>query len=127
MGFVKSMADLNTSFLASPPVEHRSEAEHDKPYVYWKNCVGFGGPREVAKLTEMIDNAVDITYGTFFRYCDLNEATELLGYEKHHTRGLILKKDWHVSYHRSKYNGKTVYFLKHSAIEYIFVQKHAEH
>jgi hypothetical protein len=29
--------------------------------------------------------------------------------------------DWHVSYHRSKYKGKTVYYFRHSAIEYIFI------
>lgn len=29
--------------------------------------------------------------------------------------------DWHVSYHRSMFRGKPCIYVRHSAIEYIFV------
>jgi hypothetical protein len=33
---------------------------------------------------------------------------------------LPLKADWHVSYHKGRYLGRQVYYVRHSAIEYIF-------
>jgi len=31
-----------------------------------------------------------------------------------------MARDWHVSYHRSRWHGAAVYFFRHSAIEYVF-------
>jgi hypothetical protein len=95
-----------------------------KPYHYWQCCVDFS--EDVELLIAMIDTAVDITYRTFFQHCDLEEARTLLCYDKHWKQGLTLKKDWHVSYHRSTYNGKRCYFLCHSGIEYIFVREETD-
>jgi len=36
-----------------------------------------------------------------------------------------ISKDWDVSYCRSKLHGKTVYFMVHSAIEYVFRERNS--
>jgi len=45
---------------------------------------------------------------------------EVLGYEDHHSKGLTMSQDWHVSYHRSVYRGHPCVYFDHSSIEYIF-------
>lgn len=37
------------------------------------------------------------------------------------SRGLTMAGDWSVSYHRSRLHGRAVYYLRWSAIEYVFV------
>jgi hypothetical protein len=92
---------------------------------YYNNCVGWDS-RDVhvrGGLCDMIRDAVDITRATFLRHVDreqLDELAQQLGYERYPSRGLTMAQDWHVSYHRSKLHGRTVYFFKHSAIEYVF-------
>jgi hypothetical protein len=113
-----------TNLLVSRPLAKCSTVAHDKPFRYWKNCVSFNGDwRGTRKLSEMIDNAVDITYRTFCRHCDWRQASELFGYATHPSQGLMLGADYMVSYQRSKFDGKTVYVLCHSAIEYIFIRE----
>ena len=71
----------------------------------------------------MIDRAIEVSRRTFLKHVhrdDLGELEALLGYEDHPRRGLTMAGDYHVSYHRSKLHGKTVYYFKHSAIEYVF-------
>lgn len=92
---------------------------------YLNNCVGW--PRDDVSaeggLSDMIDRALDITRSTFLKHVNRESLHELetnLGYDKHPKQGLTMAGDYHVSYHRSKLHGETVYFLKHSAIEYVF-------
>jgi len=92
-----------------------------RPYRYLRNCTSFSRA-DVKHLEEMIDNARDVTYATFFRHCSWREACALFGCYGHYKQGLTLKQDWAVSYHRSKYKGRRCYYLRHSAIEYIFCQ-----
>jgi hypothetical protein len=91
---------------------------------FFSSCVGW--PREDVDteggLCDMIQQATSITRRTFLRhvYRSDREATERgLGYALH-GRDLTMKRDWHVSYHRSKLHGRRVYYFKHSAIEYVF-------
>lgn len=71
-------------------------------------------------ITAMTDQAKEITYDTLRKYVDLKEFKESMGY----ARGILtLKNDWAVSYYRSVYNGKPCYYVKHSAIEYIWVKQ----
>lgn len=94
---------------------------------FYCNCVGW--PREDVHarggLCDMIHGARDITRDTFLRHVDRDSRIEVerqLGYAPHDPEsGLTMRRDWHVSYHRSKLHGQTVYFFKHSAIEYVFV------
>jgi len=74
-------------------------------------------------ITDMVDRSREITYQTFFKHVDWREVTEMFGYDYHPAKGLTLKNDWHIGYYKSVYQGKPCYYLKHSAIEYIFVNE----
>ena len=91
-----------------------------KKFHYLRCCVDFP-QHEVEHLIQMIDDATDITYKTFFRHVSWREVSGMFEYELRPENGLTPKNDFHVSYHRSKINGTPCYFVKHSAIEYIFV------
>ncbi len=74
-------------------------------------------------IWDMVDDAVDITYETMRkRVVGLDEWAKYMGYELHASRGLTLKDDAYVTYHRSRYRGKRCYYLIHSAIEYIWTE-----
>lgn len=67
--------------------------------------------------------AKDVSYEQFAKQCHgLPAWAEQMGYSKNPGKSgnLTLRKDWAVSYHRSKYNGVKCYFLVHSTIEYIW-------
>ena len=93
---------------------------------FYTNCVNW--PRddvhEDGGLCDMIDEARDITRRTFCRHVDRldREGVERqLGYDLNGRTGcLTMKRDYHVSYHRSNLHGQRVYFFTHSAIEYVF-------
>ena len=71
----------------------------------------------------MIEEAQDITRRTFLNHVDGKDRRDLetqLGYSLTRDGGLTMKRDYHVSYHRSRLHGQTVYFFTHSAIEYVF-------
>lgn len=71
----------------------------------------------VEDLNKMNDDAVEVTYHTMLRNCeDLREWATAHGYDQH----LRLHKDWHVSFHRSKFKGQLCHFLRWSGIEYIW-------
>ena len=89
---------------------------------YFGDCVGW--PRgKVDALSEMVDNARDITRRTFLRHVcrdELESMESYLGYSNNRKDGMTMASDWHVSYHKSKLNGFTVYYFRHSSIEYVF-------
>lgn len=105
-------------------------------YYYATNCVVGNGK----DITDMVDTAVDVTYAEFMRNVPLDQifasgigydyywtpAQAILGGVDYHevasNRPLTLKKDWHVTYHKSTYQGRPCYFMCHSAIEYVFVK-----
>jgi len=93
---------------------------------YYGNCVGW--PKsEVDYLIEMVDMAASITRATFLKHVDREELRDMekqMGYDTlpWERGGLRMKDDWAVSYHRSKLKGKTVYYFKHSGIEYVFTE-----
>lgn len=92
---------------------------------YQNNCVNWPADDVHVQggLVDMIDNSVDISRRTFLKHVDRENLQELeasLGYEKHPKRGLTMAGDYHVTYHRSKHHDQTVYYVKHSAIEYVF-------
>lgn len=90
-----------------------------KNFYYQYNCVN---PLDTEELFYIVDNNIDITYNTFLKHINSQDFKELcndLGYNE----DFHIKNDWHVSYHRAKYEGKTIYFLCHSAIEYVFKAK----
>lgn len=69
----------------------------------------------------MVDAARSITFATFRRNCaGVQDWARSMGYSIAGERGLHLKDDWAVSYHKSVYSGRPCYFIRHSAIEYIW-------
>jgi hypothetical protein len=98
-------------------------------FTYWQNCTNFPtrGPQYDA-LVQMIDDNREITRRTFLMHADRESRQSLelgLSYELHPSRGMTMAADWHVSYHKSKFNGQTVYYIRYSAIEYIFIKRAA--
>lgn len=89
---------------------------------FYCNCVEW--PRhDVQYLSDMIDDALEITRRTFLKHVDRNSLKGLereLGYEMHPKQGLTMSGDWAVSYHRSKLHSERVYYFRQSAIEYVF-------
>lgn len=92
---------------------------------FYSSCVGWPGEdvHAAGGLCDMAASAVDVTRRTFLRCVDREDRIQLeheLGYASHGSRGLTMRRDWHVSYHRACLHGQAVYFFRHSAIEYVF-------
>ena len=76
---------------------------------------------DAESIEAMTDAALEGSFKTFRRRCDTTEWERRQGYDVGHERGgLRLRRDWHVSYHRSTYQGRPCYYAVHSAIEHIF-------
>jgi hypothetical protein len=96
--------------------------KEERMYKFYRTCVDWPR-REAQQLIDMIDAATDITRRSFLKHVDreqLRDFETAFGYTNHHKQGLTMAGDYHVSYHRSKLDGKRVYFFKHSGIEYVF-------
>ena len=93
-------------------------------YTYTRACTDCYGDHERQALDEMIHGKAerDISQKTFMRHCgeSAREVFSQLGYARHPRQGLTAAGDWHISYHRSKWDGRRCYFFKWSAIEHIF-------
>ena len=87
-----------------------------KPYTFETSCVAAQG----ADIDKMREGAMEVTYRTMLKYCDLETFAEEMQYEKRADLGLTLKNDLHVAYYKSTYQGQPCYFLVHSHIEYIW-------
>lgn len=68
-------------------------------------------------IDDMMDRAREIQCSTFKRRCDWKWIEESFGYSR---GGLRLHEDYCVRFFRSRYRGRKVYVMVHSAIEYIF-------
>lgn len=83
---------------------------------YQYNCTC---PIDLEELNYIVDNNTDITYNTFLKNVNTEDFQSLktnLGY----TKNFSIKNDWHVTYHKTTYKGKRIYFMCHSRIEYVF-------
>ena len=80
-------------------------------------------------LAEMIDRGVEITRRTFLKHVckqELGDLEEGLGYQAHPAMGMTMASDYHVTYWRSRLHGRRVYYIVHSAVEYVFADPDAE-
>lgn len=84
-----------------------------KNFIYFDNCVH----SDACNINRMVDNAVEIQWRTFAKHCDY------LPLEKQIAQHVKFKNDWAVSFYKSKFKGKTCYYVRHSSIEYIFLHK----
>jgi len=81
---------------------------------------------DIDELNYIIDNNRDITYNTLRKNVDtesFNDVKKSLGYNRQLFLdcGITLQNDYTVSFHKSKLpDGRKVYYICHSAIEYIF-------
>lgn len=87
----------------------------NKQFIYETCCVN----STAEKIQDMVDNAIEITYRTFSKYVDIKSIEQQFGYGNY----LRLKNDYHVSFHRSKYDGRLCYYMRHSGIEYIYTKQ----
>ncbi len=93
-----------------------------KKYTYETSCVQCKD--RVEALNKMTEDAVDVNYSTMLRNClGLMTWATNTGYVRNVNQGLTLKNDWHVSYHRSAFEGRPCYYLVWSAIEFIWVKR----
>ena len=94
-------------------------------YQYYNNCTSWkkGDVGCDGGLSDMIDSAIEITRRTFLKHVDRDDLRDLgdaFGYSEHHSRGLTMARDWHITYCRGKLHGRRAYYFVHSAIEYVF-------
>lgn len=86
---------------------------------YFSNCVNWN-PTDVDGLIDMVNSSREITRETFLRNVFKKDRKELeisLGYDNQ----FHIKNDYHVRYYKSKLHNKVAYYLRHSAIEYVFI------
>ena len=90
---------------------------------YFNNCVNWNQFDVQDGLIPMIDNNIQISRKTFLKHVNVDDLIMLensLCYSQHYKQGLTMASDLAVSYHRSKLYNETVYYFRHSAIEYVF-------
>lgn len=81
---------------------------------------------DIEELEFIIDNNREVTYETLRKNINpesFKEVKESLGYTRqlYNDCGITLKSDYAVTFHKSKTpEGKIVFYIRHSAIEYIF-------
>jgi len=74
-------------------------------------CVGLPAP----KLEAFDDSAREITYRTFLRHLGKDLVDDL-----DRSFGVPLRKDWHISFERGKWEGRPAICLHHSGIHHIW-------
>jgi hypothetical protein len=85
-------------------------------YHFVTNCIG----SDSESIRDLVDSEKSISLRTFREHIGVSQWKELLamfGYDRH----LPISRDWHVGYYKGVYQGKPAVFLRHSAIEWIFV------
>ena len=92
-----------------------------KEYVYETSCVHCAD--RVDALNKMTEDAKDVTYRTMCKHCKgLLEWAINSGYNRRKDQGITLRNDWHVSYHKSNFDGLPCYYLRWSGIEFIWTK-----
>jgi hypothetical protein len=89
--------------------------------VYLRNCTSFTS-EDIHLLSDMVENSHQITYSTFTSNTVWKPVAADLGYSVTTEFGMRLSQDLCVTYYKSTFDGKVCYYMKHSAIEYIFIR-----
>lgn len=93
-----------------------------RTFHYLTNCVN-----STAKaIQDMVDNETTVTWKTLIKHIPIQEIRSILPGYQWNGRGLHIKDDYAVSFHRSRFNGKRCYYICHSCIEYVFIAKPAK-
>lgn len=82
------------------------------------------------KINALVDSSRTVTWETFRQHVPVEEVEQLFPFysyrhNKHNEAGELtapmhIKDDYTVRFCKGVYDGKPVYFIVHSAIEYIF-------
>ena len=91
----------------------------EKKFHFYTDCVSSDGP----SINAMVDQAREVTLATFRKHCEAEDWERAHGYEREGKGGLPLSRDWHVRFFKSKYRGRPCYYITHSAIEHIFIER----
>lgn len=76
---------------------------------------------EMDEFQLMLDKAREVSFATFARHVDWKPIAQQMGYATGNgAEGLRLDKDYAVSFYASRHDGERVYYMIHSAIEYVF-------
>ena len=84
---------------------------------YITNCVN----STARAIQNMVDNEITVTWQTLIKHIPIQEIQSIFPNYQWLGRGLHLKNDYAVSFHRSKFKGQRCYYICHSCIEYVFV------
>lgn len=91
-------------------------------YSYVTSCVESNNQ----SITDMIESPVEeeVSYEEFMSNVSRDEIKSLFPiYDwEEGTDGFTLQNDYHVSYHKSKFEGYDCYYMVHSAIEWVFIR-----
>ncbi len=88
-------------------------------YIYTTSCVN----STYELISEMVEREKKVSLATIRKHCQgVREWEQQMGYEVDKRKGLTLAQDYHVGYYKSTYGGKPCYFIRHSAIEHIWVK-----
>jgi hypothetical protein len=95
-------------------------------YSYLTCCVHVADTDEETageSIRAMVERARRVSFKTFARRCDWQGWAREHGYSIGGERGLHLRNDWHVSYHKSVFRGAPCYYVRWSAVENIFTDQ----
>lgn len=89
-----------------------------EPFYFLTSCEQWHNGDDI---NEMKAQAETITRYTYLKRVDVESRKEIekqLGYDHY----FPMSKDWHVSYYKSYFVGKPVYYFTWSGIEHIFMR-----
>ncbi|MCX7173900.1 MAG: hypothetical protein NT159_08235 [Proteobacteria bacterium] len=88
-------------------------------FEYHINCIS----ANANDIRDMIDRAREVTVTTIKKHCRWRAVAAELGYITGARKsGLRLDADWHVRFHKSRYQGKPCYYIAWSGIEHVFLE-----
>lgn len=84
-------------------------------------CVDLVNSLDVDELQAMVDRGRDVTFETFARQVDWVPLAKSMGYAvSEDEEGMRLDEDRAASFRSSTWRGERVYYMVHSAIEFVF-------
>lgn len=99
---------------------HDTRADAGKASLAFR-CVDLLANSDVEELQAMVDRSCSISFETFSRHVDWMPTARLMGYATENAEpGMRLDGDRAVSFHSSSWRGEPVYYMVHSAIEFVF-------
>jgi hypothetical protein len=85
---------------------------------------------DAESITDMTERERSVSFRTILKHVGIEALARVFpSYDwrgsTHAAGGLHMRNDWHVSYHKSWYRGRRCYYVRWSAIEFIFTEEAA--